>query len=75
MRRLTLAYSKKNSEPSHTLSSVPYKMLPIASLENYRVMRLERQIERLAAERPYAFEVLEKLVENLSVADDRTQAR
>lgn len=48
-------------------------MLPVVSLETWRVRRLTRHLERLAPGRPIAFEVVEKLVEDMCDEMDQEQ--
>lgn len=68
MSRLRLVYSRKNSDPSPTLLQVRYKMLPIVTLEDWRLRRLRTQLLYLQSARPHAFTVVEKLVSNLTDA-------
>jgi hypothetical protein len=84
MTSLRLAYSQKNStrsprsgtnsERSQTLSLVPFKMLPVASLDDWRIRRLMAQLDRLAVDRPIAFGVIERWVDRLCEEDERVQA-
>jgi hypothetical protein len=80
MTSLRLAYSRKNSTPSphsetnsersQTLSLVPFKMLPVASLDEWRMRRLTAQLDHLAADRPIAFRVIERWVDRLCEQDE-----
>lgn len=63
---LRLISSQKNSDRLQTLSPVPFKMLPIDSLEDYQLRRLRTHAESLKRTRPIAFLVLVRLAERLA---------
>src|SRR5436190_22616966 len=75
-RQLRLAFSRKtlNTSPiSPTILKVPFRMLPIVSLETWRQRRMLTQLERIAGTRPAAFAVLEKLVDRTCARMDQEQ--
>lgn len=73
---LRLVISRKNSDTSQnlpTLSAVPFKMLPIVSLETCRERRMLGQLERIKGGRPITFEVIEKMLDRTCEQMDREQ--
>lgn len=50
-------------------------MLPINSLEEYRIRRLHQHLVTIAQTRPIAFAVLEKLANNLATVDEKLAER
>lgn len=79
MTQLRLAYSRKttpatsdDSPHSLTLLSVRSKMLPVVSLEQWRVRRLVTRIVSLTNS-PDDFTTVERLVERLTEMEDTGQ--
>ena len=70
---LRLVKSPTNSEPSPQLSSVPFKTLPIVSLEEWRMRRLRTRLETLRDTSPIALVVLERWVDYLCEQEDAAQ--
>ncbi len=76
MRQWTLRFdtrSRKNSGKPRQISVVPYRMLPIVSIEEWRARRLLGRLQRLERERPLTFELLEKWVEHACDRLERAQ--
>jgi hypothetical protein len=75
MSQLTLVFSRppRNLSRHLKLSRVPCKMLPVVSVETWRTRRLNTRLERLERNRPIAFELVEKWVEELCERMDREQ--
>lgn len=71
MSSLRLVSSRKNSAPLPILSPVPFKKLPIESLEDWQLSRLRTQAEGLMRTRPILFLILVRLVDRLCEKAER----
>lgn len=64
-RSLRLISSQTNSDPHQKLFSVPFKTLPIVSMEEYQTRRLHARIRDLQLNRPIVYALLERWVDRL----------
>lgn len=65
LTQLRIVRSAKRPYVSSSLSTVPFRMLPVTSIESWRMRRLQSQLDRLEKQRPIALAVIERWVERL----------